>query len=229
MVQTAADRSRDINRRIEQMNKKTEFNYLRLEQCYMVNDPKMIVRLTPWLNDDVLGGEKQLRPVTLYALYKCMAANCIYSTNDKVAMMDHLTEHEILVALVLRKNPYCNLSARRRSGWLKCAYCVYTAKSSSDIVRHFEEEHGNCAFQCSLCFYRTIEIANVVRHMDKCHPLDLTAQILVCNRELKSLDHERVDMERNRKKYFPPYVVRTDEGNSCFILIRSIQRRIGWN
>lgn len=184
--------------------------YLSLVNCYMA-DEDLKVHLKPWLhkhsNDgDPRGLEDQLRPITLYALYKCMAENCIYSTNDATKMLAHMADHEKLVKYYMRMNGTKELSRRKKCGWLECAYCSHIADLNSLLVQHIEREHSSSPFQCSHCFYRTIEIANMDSHIVQHHALEEKISILLCNAKPKIVNAERTELLRSRAKYVPPFV-----------------------
>lgn len=181
---------------------------LSLKQCYMGNDEHNIVKLKPWIEPIAMGSQYQLRPITLYALYKCMAENCIFSTNDDGKFLEHMEEHEKLVGVLISRatvDPE-SLSRRKKAGWLECAYCSHIAETSTFIVEHIKQEHACSPFQCSLCFYRTKEISNMQEHFVKYHSLDEDISILVCRSQQKATQIEIMEMMKHRKKYLPPLV-----------------------
>lgn len=193
----------------------------------MADDDTQKVPLKPWLQkhdtDDVaMGVEDQLRSITLYALYKCMAKNCIFSTNDAEKISTHMADHEKLVQFYMRTKKIVHLSRRLKSGWLECAYCSYIADSRFSIVDHTKREHASSPFQCSHCFYRTIEIANMHSHIVLHHALEDNISILLCEAQPKWVNTERMELLENRVKYVVPF--ECNHGNYLRILfVYSIQ------
>lgn len=167
-----------------------------------ISIPSLNIHLKPWLYNN--GNENvpphnvkfHLRPITLYALYKCMA--CIYSTNDRDKMLLHMVEHEKLVSLV---------KTLGKTEWLECAYCAYVALTRHLIVKHTEVEHSNTSYQCAYCYYRTIEVSNLVYHMTQYHNNKEKNVLFVCNNvPTKFVNDLRNELRKNRRKYVPAYI-----------------------
>lgn len=179
--------------------------YLEIIIPHYINNTEndLNITLNPWCElpgsvvDPLFGSEAQLREITLYALYKCMADHCIYSTNDPNQMLQHMKYHEIMVAIMISQN--AELTKRQKSGWLHCAYCNHFADTSQQIVEHTGTTHGSSSFQCSLCFYRSAEIASLEQHQNIFH-LNEDQKVLVCPSQPITLDAEHQTMLRNRSK-----------------------------
>ncbi|XP_054083866.1 uncharacterized protein LOC105217408 isoform X2 [Zeugodacus cucurbitae] len=94
-----------------------------------------------------------------FGLYKCMATDCLFSTDAKEEILQHLKEH---------------LSSEcPPEGCLLCAYCQLDAEICTThemLIEHIEKNHQQSQFQCSVCCYRGISPSHVSLHFKHGHP-----------------------------------------------------------
>lgn len=161
--------------------------------------------LKPWtkcLNTKALHSiEKLSRQISLIALYKCMAIDCIFSTNRSDIMLEHLLYHEDFLAQQETSN-------RRElnedtSSWLECCYCDQIADSCALLVLHIDKEHASSVFQCPYCFYRSVAAANVSCHLSRYHP-NHDKQILLCYGKTKQLKDDIDELYEKQLKRIKP-------------------------
>lgn len=169
---------------------------------------------TPYL-EDPKSNFKQFRPITLYALFKCMSENCIFSTNDASKMLLHLKDHQILLELqeANKKIPDPNDNQFEYNekeflfyGWQRCSYCSFKKDLPQEIVNHIQHEHGHCPFQCSSCFFRAADPGYFDQHFEEFHPDDEKREIYLCNVKSKTNDEYKEDLLMSRNKYMMPFV-----------------------
>lgn len=126
------------------------------------------------------------RDASLVALYKCMAIDCIFTTNDPDSMLQHLNNHETFISeqMASPSNVYSDSDS-----WLECAYCDNIADSCKLLVDHIRNIHSSSIYQCAYCFYRSVESANVYSHLNHYHT---TAEklIFVCGCTPKPLSED---------------------------------------
>lgn len=160
-------------------------------------------KLKPWTTNCVVNkSEKSLqclvRDASLVALFKCMAADCIFTTNDANAMHQHIENHEIYV-------PPQNMSNAQPiscdSSWLDCAYCEHLADNTKNLIDHITKAHLSSIYQCAYCFYRSVEASNVESHMKTYHPNERELTF-VCGTKPKSLseDIEQINSKKLSKE-----------------------------
>nr|XP_014089306.2 uncharacterized protein LOC106616882 [Bactrocera oleae] len=96
--------------------------------------------------------------VSYFGLYKCMATDCLFSTDAKEEILQHLQEH---------------LSSEcPPEDCLLCAYCQLDAENCStpeELIAHIQQNHQHSQFQCSLCCYRGISPSHVSEHFKHAH------------------------------------------------------------
>lgn len=169
-----------------------------------VYDDDFQLCVKPWLHSSFKSQtncRKMLNEASLAALYKCMGANCAFSTSIENEMLMHLQEIHAVS------------ETETDSTWLECAYCDLIAESCSSLVQHVTSNHGSSSYQCSNCFYRSCSADNVVFHATKFHG---SQTVLVCpGKELhaKSL---MADVEENRRKNVFP--LRCSEGKAIKLM-----------
>ncbi|CAD6997239.1 unnamed protein product [Ceratitis capitata] len=94
-----------------------------------------------------------------FGLYKCMANDCLYSTDAESEILQHLNEH-------------CN-SECPPEGYLLCAYCQLDAEicnTPEKLIEHICKNHKQSQFQCSICCYRGVSPSHVLEHLKNAHP-----------------------------------------------------------
>lgn len=120
-------------------------------------------------------------PANLFDFYKCMDPNCIFSTNEKTAMQEHMKDHWLLQDIAKDKKDPIDIHKKCR----KCPYCYLGPfKSVHELLEHMETIHSSCTYQCSHCYYRCIEMDSIVLHYEKFHPSE-KKNIYVVNNERK--------------------------------------------
>ncbi|XP_018784178.1 PREDICTED: uncharacterized protein LOC108965951 isoform X2 [Bactrocera latifrons] len=96
--------------------------------------------------------------VSYFGLYKCMATDCLFSTDAKEEMLQHLQEH---------------LSSEcPPEDCLLCGYCQLDAEicsTSEELIAHIQQNHQQSQFQCSVCCYRAISPSHVSEHFKHAH------------------------------------------------------------
>lgn len=157
--------------------------------------------------------KQMLRDVSLIALYKCMAIDCIFTTGDPLVMLDHLHNHEEGVSNAMKSTDQTKLFDH--VSWLECSYCDNLEQESRCLVKHIQSVHSTSIYQCSYCFYRTVDAANVELHQkiyhNKKEPL-----IMVGMGQTKQL-HTQIDAMLMGKEKFVQPIRCGDEGNSTRI------------
>ncbi|XP_049302688.1 uncharacterized protein LOC105233358 isoform X3 [Bactrocera dorsalis] len=96
--------------------------------------------------------------VSYFGLYKCMATDCLFSTDGKEEILQHLQEH---------------LSSEcPPKDCLLCGYCQLDAEICStpeELIAHIQRNHQQSQFQCSVCCYRGISPSYVSEHFKHAH------------------------------------------------------------
>lgn len=130
---------------------------------------------------------KLKRQVSLAALFKCMAIDCIFTTSCHEIMLKHLSNHE---DFLIQQAAIATIHLHQdTSSWLECCYCDEILGSCALLVKHIEIEHASSIFQCTLCFYRSVDPENVSSHIEKYHSAQLR-MVLICGSEPKGLSDE---------------------------------------
>lgn len=146
--------------------------------------------LKPWtnsMNTKSTAAEMKLkRDCSLIALFKCMAIDCIFTTSDKEAMAQHLSNHEESATDSFN----CHSSDPDDSSWLECCYCDEVLGSCKMLVDHIISEHGTSIFQCPYCFYRSVDRQNVNSHLKRYHSNEDAMHVFVCGSEIRSLSDD---------------------------------------
>lgn len=167
---------------------------------------------TPWLNNHYMNVSKR-RLITLFALYKCCAANCIFSTNDEHKMKNHIFEHVLMTKILREANPEYIAAAESDSAqpnynilcrWSDCAYCDFKNDSPEKLVRHVKTFHGRCPFQCSHCFFRAADISYFDDHFKTYHAIG-KREVLICNVSVSSNQMQKNKLFRDRMEYVLPF------------------------
>lgn len=163
--------------------------------------PQRTVRLKPWTNMVTTKSQEHCREmleeISLHCLFKCMSRACAFTSNSRLMMEQHLTNHD---------NVYRSGPTSLRKCWLECAYCDLIAPNSADLLVHIDTEHANCGFQCNMCFYRSRDPTNVVVHQKDHHPSsDIPKKILIMPDNLKSFgDAEWRSMQASLRQHVLP-------------------------
>lgn len=135
--------------------------------------------VNPWLETKIR--KKNIFPANLFDFYKCMHPNCIFSTNEKTSMQDHLMDHCAHIDIGVEKKDPIDIHKKSRN----CPYCYLGPfKTVHDLLFHMETIHSSCTYQCSHCYYRCNEMDSIVLHYEKFHPREET-NIYVVNNERK--------------------------------------------
>lgn len=112
-------------------------------------------RLRPWLPGTDCKKEQvvvaMLSSKSLYDLYKCMARDCEYTTNDSAQFSKHQQDH--------KKSEQHDPTVYGR-----CPYCCFVANITSNLIMHIRHDHMLEGFACNFCFYRAITEFNVILH-----------------------------------------------------------------
>lgn len=181
-----------------------------LKKLYVKKLPlEELFEAKPWLNKYLMNIKKR-RWITLYALYKCCATNCIFSTNDEHAMVNHLSEHVVLLEVLKNSNPQepnieeSDQSYETLHGWSNCSYCNYQNESPKKLVKHVKRFHGRCPFQCSHCFFRAADITYFDDHFKIYHPIR-KRKVLICNVSIRSNKNFESKMLDGRTKNVIPF------------------------
>lgn len=127
--------------------------------------------LKPWTKcqstKSAISAVKLLSEVSLVALYKCMGADCIFTTNKKDAMDTHLSNHEEFhTKQTTHSGIFVNTD---QSSWLECSYCDQVLGSCRMLIDHIDKVHGTSVFQCAYCFYRSTNMEFMKIHKAKYH------------------------------------------------------------
>lgn len=131
-----------------------------------------------------------LREISLIALYKCMAIDCIFTTSDKRKMHKHLINHEEMPATATQTTNSGYYINGDQSSWLECSYCEEVSDSCGALVKHIETEHITSIYQCSSCFYRSVDMQNVRSHIKDYHSNSSDQNIFVCGLKMEKLSDE---------------------------------------
>uniref|UniRef100_A0A1A9WVU8 C2H2-type domain-containing protein n=1 Tax=Glossina brevipalpis TaxID=37001 RepID=A0A1A9WVU8_9MUSC len=113
----------------------------------------------PTLNESPLRYRAFPENFTYLGLYKCMADDCYFSTDEADQMLSHLNDHA---------NSECPPVE-----YLQCAYCVLRlgdCNTAQELVNHIQLKHQHDVYQCSLCSYRSCDASNVSIHQLLRHP-----------------------------------------------------------
>lgn len=117
-----------------------------------------------------------LANLSLYSLFKCMAAECQFSNSSAETMIQHLRYH-VMRTLV---------PPMTKASWLECAYCDDSFGKIDMLVKHVITEHSTSIFQCPYCFYRACAAHNVLLHIKNMHS-STEPLVLVCRGKAKML------------------------------------------
>lgn len=130
-----------------------------------------LIELKPWIyhltTKTATMAAYMLDDICLFAFYKCMGPDCMFSCQSKQRMLDHLKVHEMF-----------DKSAKK--DYLECAYCNEVSLTCPDLIHHINITHINSHFQCQYCFYRGADAYGVLLHQRKYH-CDKKRVILFCN------------------------------------------------
>lgn len=114
----------------------------------------------PWGNTGKQKPEYLLDDLALFALYKCMASDCVFTTASAESMAHHLWLHEKYYKPAIKNEI---------KDYLECAYCSAFIETSADLMAHIDATHSNSIFQCQYCFYRSADAYAVSVHLQKYH------------------------------------------------------------
>lgn len=158
-----------------------------------------LVSVKPWLEISKMLKREKLHSLHLYALFKCMHEDCVYSTSYSTQMNDHLEFHDNMSKL----SPFI-FSDTSQVDWLLCCYCQFGASKPSSLIEHIKVEHESSPFQCPFCYYRTIEVSYVFQHLEKYHPQE-SKEIWCSKNVLNPLPSSSINIPRIRSKFIPAY------------------------
>lgn len=168
--------------------------------CYVRHYTESEISLKIWKNEPSLKTpeicKKMLTKACLYALYKCMDIDCLFTTSKATTMLIHLQSHA---------NSWNSQKEHqtKRSNWLECAYCDVISNSCSSLVQHIQDEHGSSIYQCPYCFYRSCVSHNVLVHLKQFHQSEKKL-VLVCNGKEILYETEKALIEESRLKNIRP-------------------------
>lgn len=179
--------------------------------------------MKPWTKcpnrKSAVASTKLSRQISLVALFKCMAIDCIFTTSDRSAMLTHLNNHEDF----LMQPTNSLLGYTDSDSWLECCYCEKILDSCTLLVDHIvceialnnnqkkdiqknkhiclflqEQQHSSSIFQCAYCFYRSVDPCNVNSHINS-HHKDKHRMVLICGTHPKCLSEE-IDILTSKSK-----------------------------
>lgn len=149
--------------------------------------------LKPWTKcqstKSAIASVRLLKEESLVALYKCMGADCIFTTNDQNSMNTHLFDHEDYhTKQTTNSHTFANTD---QSSWLECSYCDQVLGSCHMLTHHIDNVHGTSVFQCAYCFYRSTNMEFMTIHKAKYHA-NVTADhsVYACGLHMASLLQE---------------------------------------
>lgn len=157
--------------------------------------------LKPWIQRNVRlskredDANKLLRRVSLCAEWKCMGRLCIFTTDDREKMLQHLRNHELAAMELVGIDDNMDTDS-----WLECAYCEMTCSSDDVLVQHVQEQHGNSIYQCHWCFYRSTTRLNVFLHCQKYHG-SVDPSVIHCNKQPVNAGNESNELVQRRQQY----------------------------
>lgn len=145
----------------------------------------------PWINGDYVT-KPSMCLITQFALYKCMHASCVFSTDSSDIWKAHMNDHIKLID-VFDKHALLNNEVRdHQIKFRDCPYCPTQLGSNPECLSHIEDEHRNSIFQCAFCFYRTIEMDNMKLHYNQFHDSENDPKVLLTDfhRDFSQKDEE---------------------------------------
>lgn len=177
---------------------------------YFALEGRKLFNAKPWTSGMFTNYLKK-RPISLVAQFKCMSANCVFTTNRADLMELHLQQHANLTLLQEDMNESGmdigdSIEAKwtRTKGWCNCAYCSFVSGNPSELVEHTKIVHGTSMFQCSQCFYRAIDPFTIVHHFNVIHDQKTSKIILI--KTIEALQPINMDeLNKNRLKYLLPF------------------------
>ncbi|XP_053960675.1 uncharacterized protein LOC128864930 isoform X2 [Anastrepha ludens] len=132
--------------------------------------------------------------VSYYGLFKCMATDCLYSTDASSEILEHLSEH-------------CR-SEQPPEGYLECAYCQLNPEVCNTpemLIEHIQKSHHRSQFQCSVCCYRASSASHVLMHARSSHP-DQQELIYKCASDITFNNALPTNISELLKKHVEPLV-----------------------
>lgn len=145
---------------------------------FMVQIPTLNIK--PWTSNpttkSTMIADDILSDISLFATFKCMAKNCIFSCESQENMEQHLYLHQEYV----RDTAASSIVKQEYADFLECSYCELVATSTMDLVAHVKNVHAKSKFQCQHCYYRSVDIHGVTVHMEKYHKAKEKV-VLLCN------------------------------------------------
>lgn len=176
-----------------QSNAKREIGWEeRLENIYQSfktdEDNESVVN--PWYETKMC--KKDILPANWFDFYKCMHPNCIFSTNERTDMQDHIKDHFIHIDIGVKERDPIDIHKKCRI----CPYCCLGPfQTVNNFLNHMETMHSSCTYQCSYCYYRCIEMDSIVLHYEKIHPNE-EKNIYIVNNERK-LGSDKIEQMEN--------------------------------
>lgn len=103
--------------------------------------------------------DSMMDTASLANLFKCMEANCKFSTSILSKFEFHIQKHH--------NNNQAFPGTTKFQGM--CAYCPFGHPVAFSLAAHIERIHGCSPFQCPKCFYRCDEAETCYEHMREHH------------------------------------------------------------
>ncbi|KAG8247070.1 hypothetical protein J6590_069606 [Homalodisca vitripennis] len=110
-------------------------------------------------------------------LFKCMGANCSFTTMSSKEFTNHFDQHRDIYLLSPDEDAH-------KGFWRNCSYCPTYYSTSKELLVHIRKEHAQCLLQCGYCFYRAKTIANVHFHHTNDHQKEIFCALQCEQREL---------------------------------------------
>lgn len=142
----------------------------------------------PWAKSFKQKLDYALDDVSLFARYKCMASDCVFTTASAENMAHHLQLHDKYF------KPANKIEIK---DYLECAYCSEFIQTCADLIQHIDDRHAESIFQCSYCFYRSVDAHAVSVHLRKYHG-NMERIILICGEfEPSTTEKQLLDILEN--------------------------------
>lgn len=123
-------------------------------------------------------------------LYKCMDANCAYTTKFRLFFQSHIEDHQ-------QQGSSMNF-------FNFCTYCHFICSNPAILALHITKEHSFSKFQCSLCFFRALEKETAHEHMILHHNQQRGIIFRCPGNETKSFEEIRKTAVEMRARFVKP-------------------------
>lgn len=135
----------------------------------------------------------------MFATYKCMGRDCVFTSNCRDIMEQHLLFHEQYQNTAMSEAESALVCENKVRDYLECAYCHKIGASIKELMDHISEVHGNSAYQCQYCFYRSIDAYSVVVHLQIYHR-GQESVVLFCTPNDQAIDHDHKRFNRAKSE-----------------------------